>query len=72
MLPGCTGRGLGSRMLAHLEREGRKQGIGCILAGISSRNMGSIRFHNKNGFVECGRFRNVGRKRGEFFDVVWM
>ncbi len=70
--PGATGRGLGSRMLAHLEREGKKQGIACILAGISSKNEGSIRFHQKNGFIECGRFRNIGRKREMPFDVVWM
>jgi L-amino acid N-acyltransferase YncA len=70
--PDATGRGLGSRMLAHLEQEGKKRGITCILAGISSRNPGSLRFHRKNGFIECGRFRNIGRKREMPFDVVWM
>jgi phosphinothricin acetyltransferase len=70
--PGLTGKGLGSRMLACLETEGRKKGISVILASISSLNEGSIRFHAKNGFTECGRFRNVGKKRGTFFDTVWM
>ncbi|WP_206633455.1 GNAT family N-acetyltransferase [Methanoculleus taiwanensis] len=70
--PALTGKGLGSRMLGHLAQDGAKKGITCILAGISSRNAGSIRFHEKNGFTECGRFRNVGRKGGVAFDVVWM
>jgi L-amino acid N-acyltransferase YncA len=70
--PGMTGRGLGSKMLAYLEAEGKKRGISCILASISSRNEGSIRFHEKNGFAECGRFRGVGKKKGIYFDTVWM
>lgn len=70
--PEDTGKGLGTRMLHHLENECRKKGISVILASVSSRNEGSIRFHEKNGFSECGRFRNVGKKRGNFFDMVWM
>jgi L-amino acid N-acyltransferase YncA len=59
-------------MLDHLEREGKKRGISCILASISSLNEGSIRFHARHGFNECGRFRNVGEKKGTLFDTVWM
>ncbi|MDI6719565.1 MAG: GNAT family N-acetyltransferase [Methanomicrobiales archaeon] len=70
--PDRTGMGVGSRMLEYLEKEGRRRGISCILAAISSRNEGSIRFHARHGFSECGRFRSVGKKRGEFFDTVWM
>lgn len=70
--PEMTGRGLGSEMLAYLEAEGKKRGISRILASISSMNEGSIRFHEKNGFTECGRFRGVGRKKGIYFDTVWM
>lgn len=70
--PEETGKGIGTRMLQHLETEGKKQGITVILAHISSRNEGSIRFHHKNGFFECGRFRNTGKKRGILFDTVWM
>ena len=70
--PEMTGNGIGSRMLEHLEEEGRKRGIACILASISSKNEGSIRFHARHGFTECGRFRSVGEKRGVLFDTVWM
>ncbi len=70
--PDLTGKGLGSMMLARLEDEGKRQGITTILASISSLNEGSIRFHAAHGFSECGRFRNVGRKKGIVFDTVWM
>ncbi|MFH1137548.1 MAG: N-acetyltransferase family protein [Pseudomonadota bacterium] len=70
--PGRTGRGLGGRLLAHLENEARALGIDVILADISSLNEGSIAFHAKNGFGECGRFEKVGRKFGRDFDQVWM
>ncbi|HNW92026.1 MAG TPA: N-acetyltransferase family protein [bacterium] len=70
--PEHTGCGIGARLLARLEELGRAQGIDTILAAISSANAGSIRFHVRHGFAECGRFRRVWRKRGRDLDVVWM
>jgi L-amino acid N-acyltransferase YncA len=70
--PEFTGKGLGTKMLSHLAAAGKKQGIQTILASISSMNEDSIRFHARNGFVECGRFVNVGIKKGVVFDTVWM
>lgn len=69
--PGFTGHGIGRTLLDYLVDEGRKKGITSIIAGISSLNGGSIRFHLKNGFVECGRFKNVGQKNGKLFDVFY-
>jgi len=66
-----TGRGLGTRMLARLEREARDVGIGTMLAHVSSENPGSLAFHTRHGFVECGRFLRIGVKKGRAFDVVW-
>jgi L-amino acid N-acyltransferase YncA len=67
-----TGRGIGSLALKKLEDEGRKIGIIKLLAGISSENENSIRFHRKHGFVEYGRFKNIGKKFGRYYSVVWM
>jgi L-amino acid N-acyltransferase YncA len=64
--------GLGTIMLRKLEQEAAKQGIMVLVAGISSKNPPSLHFYQKQGFVECGRFRGIGRKNGELFDVVWM
>jgi len=70
--PDMTGQGLGTLMLKRLLDEAKSRGIRNILAGISSLNEGSIRFHTKHGFKECGRFHGVGLKKGHYFDVVWM
>jgi phosphinothricin acetyltransferase len=69
--PAYTGKGLGEKLLAYLENKAKERGITIILASISSLNPGSIDFHRKNGFVECGRFIKVGEKLGRAFDTVW-
>lgn len=70
--PDHTGRGLGGRFLEHLLEAGRRLGVASFLAHISSANEGSIRFHLAHGFAECGRFREVGEKHGQLFDMVWV
>ncbi len=72
ILPEHTRRGLGKKILDRFEEDAQKAGVDNLLASISSRNGFSLDFHRKHGFVECGRFRDVGRKFGEDFDVVWM
>ena len=70
--PDYTGKGLGKKLLGFLEKGAKEKNITNILASISSLNPRSIDFHKKNGFVECGRFKSVGRKKGQLFDTVWM
>ena len=69
--PGFTGKGIGRTILEYLIAKWREKGISSVLASVSSLNKGSINFHLKNGFSECGRFRDIGRKRGKTFDVVY-
>lgn len=66
-----SGKGLGKKALDKLEEVAKEQGITTILASVCSKNAHSLSFHQKNGFTECGRFREIGRKFGEIFDVVW-
>ncbi len=70
--PGYTGRGIGKRILDHLVAKAKEKGMTSIIASISSLNACSINFHKKNGFVECGRLRGIGNKRGKTFDVIYM
>ncbi len=70
--PVHTGQGLGTTFLKHLLEAGQAIGITNFMAHISSENEGSIRFHLRHGFTECGRFANVGVKKGRPFDMVWM
>lgn len=70
--PESTGSGLGKRFLDRLIDAGRALAITNFLAHISSANIGSIRFHARHGFAECGRFLRIGEKSGLEFDMVWM
>ncbi|MDW7771478.1 MAG: N-acetyltransferase family protein [Desulfobulbaceae bacterium] len=70
--PDHTGKGLGKMLLNFLEKGAAVKGITNILANISSLNPVSIKFHQKNGFMECGRFKKVGKKKGLEFDTIWM
>jgi len=69
--PGHTGHGRGAALLDHLIEGARRKGISTILASVSSLNEGSMRFHLRHGFAECGRLRSIGRKQGHVFDVVY-
>ena len=67
-----TRKGLGTAILDLFSRQCLEVGVDTILAAVSSRNPGSLAFHRRNGFRECGHFQRVGRKWGEDFDVIWM
>ncbi len=70
--PGYTGRGVGSKILERIIGAAKRKGIDTILANVSSLNESSLRFHERHGFAECGRFRRVAKKKGQDLDVVWM
>jgi L-amino acid N-acyltransferase len=72
ILPSHVRQGLGTRMLEAITRDATRLGIRTLVAQISSRNSGSIIFHGKQGFSECGRVPDAGKKFGESFDLVLM
>ncbi|MCX5833728.1 MAG: GNAT family N-acetyltransferase [Deltaproteobacteria bacterium] len=72
ILPEYTRKGIGRAFLEKLVEEAKTKKLTSLLACISSLNDGSIAFHQKNGFVECGCFRGIGIKKEKVFDVLWM
>jgi L-amino acid N-acyltransferase YncA len=70
--PEHTRKGLGKRLLQKLLDDAREHKLKTLMACISSLNRDSLLFHLKNGFTECGRFREVGNKFGRSFDLIWM
>jgi phosphinothricin acetyltransferase len=72
ILPEHRRRGLGKAILEQLIRQAQELGVDNLLAHISSLNEGSLEFHLKNGFQECGRFIGIGKKFGKNFDVIWV
>ena len=70
--PDDVRKGNGTLLLSSLLTEAAKLGLKNILASINSLNEPAIRFHQKNGFTECGRFQQIGQKFEKTFDVIWM
>lgn len=66
------GRGIGGALLADLIERARALGYRAIIAGADAEQGPSIALHAKFGFVEVGRFREVGFKFGRWLDVIFM
>ncbi len=69
--PQHTGKGLGRQFLAELENHAKTLGIKVLIANVSSANPESIAFHERSGFTKCGELPNVGKKKGEYFSMLW-
>ncbi len=70
--PEATGRGIGSALYARLFDELHGEEVHRAYAGIALPNDASVALHRKFGFVEMGTMTEVGRKFGEWWDVLWM
>jgi L-amino acid N-acyltransferase YncA len=66
------GRGLGRLLLEELIRRAQRSGVHVMVAGIDAANAGSIRFHERLGFVEVARMPETGYKFGRWLDLVLM
>jgi phosphinothricin acetyltransferase len=64
------GAGVGGALMARLIEAARETDVHVMVAAIESGNTGSIRLHEKLGFVETGRMPEVGTKFGRWLDLV--
>lgn len=64
------GRGLGKLLLEALIDESERHGIWTLQAGILSENTASLSLHRKCGFREVGRRERLGKRKGQWRDVV--
>lgn len=65
------GRGLGEAMMAVLIERARANGVHVLVGGIDASNQGSIRLHEKLGFVHAGTIRQAGFKFGRWLDLAF-
>ncbi|WP_415921100.1 GNAT family N-acetyltransferase [Tateyamaria sp. SN6-1] len=72
LAPGAQGQGAGSTLLHHLMEHARRDGHHVMIAAISGANPGAVRFHARLGFVETARMPQVGRKAGQWLDLILM
>jgi L-amino acid N-acyltransferase YncA len=64
------GQGVGRLLLDALVERAAGAGVHVLVAGVDSANEGSIRFHERMGFVEVARMPEVGRKFDRWLDLV--
>lgn len=65
----ARGQGVGAALLRALIERARTAGLHVLVAAISGDNAGSIRLHERLGFVRVGRMPEVGVKFGRWLDL---
>lgn len=66
------GQGIGRKLLSELIQIAKMSGYHTLVGGIDSLNEGSYLFHQKLGFKEVARFKEVGHKFGNWLDIIFM
>lgn len=66
------GRGIGTALLAALLDACKAAGFRQVVALIAGTEPASVALHARAGFVETGRWTSVGRKHGQWLDVLHM
>lgn len=70
--PQMQGEGLGRRLLQTAETAARARDFHVMVAGISATNTAAQAFHQRLGYAEVARMPEVGRKAGQWLDLVLM
>ena len=68
----CRGQGLGAALVTALFPRAAGLGKHMMIAGVDAANEGSIRFHERLGFVRAGLLLEVGWKFDRWLDLVFM
>ncbi len=70
--PGRRGQGLGRRLMEALIARAQAQGRHVMVAGIGLPNEASVALHRSLGFTDAGTLREIGRKAGQWLDLMLM
>lgn len=68
----ARGRGVGQALVAALVEHARENGKHIMIAAVTAGNDGSLRLHQRLGFVETGRMPEIGFKFGQFLDLIFL
>lgn len=67
-----AGKGVGTIAIPFLEKFAKDSDIQTLIAGLCSENVASQKLFEKNGYVQCATFKNVGRKFNRLLDVIYL
>lgn len=70
--PKARGLGLGRVLMQILEDAAIDEQVHSLWAGVSSANPAGITFHTRIGYTEIARLPEVGRKNGQWLDLILM
>ena len=65
-------RGTGTQLLQALFPYAAALGKHIMIAGVDAASAGSLRFHERLGFTQVGRLREVGYKFDRWLDLVFL
>ena len=68
----ARGRGIARLLMERLIAQARAVGLVRMVGGVSADQSSSLGLHRKLGFIEQGRLKGVGIKRGKRLDLVLM
>jgi phosphinothricin acetyltransferase len=66
------GQGVGHLLMPPIIEAARQQKMHTMVAGIEATNTGSIKFHERFGFVQVAYFKGVGYKFNRWLDLVFL
>ena len=66
------GRGIGRQLVIELMGRATAMRKHVMIAGIDADNAASIHLHQSLGFINVGRFHEVGFKFGRWLDLVFL
>lgn len=67
-----VGQGIGKLLLTELIAIARNNQVHTMIGGIDASNAGSIEFHKKFGFEECGIIKEAAFKFDRWLDLLFM
>lgn len=68
--PDSVGHGIGHFALRCIEEKATEHHLHVLIATICGENQRSIGLFERNGYVRCAHYREVGQKFGKYLDVV--
>jgi L-amino acid N-acyltransferase len=70
--PDFRGQGVGQLLMPPIIEGAKKQNMHMMVAGVDADNTGSIKFHEKFGFVKVAHFKGAGYKFNRWLDLVFL
>ena len=70
--PGMEGKGIGTILMKELIEIARDHKIHCLIGGVDAENKESLRFHERLGFVECGKIKQAAWKFDKWLDLLFV